>query len=64
MEIFINIVKVVAILIATTIVGNWFLAEVRQAKRKGTSTLRAYLSLPGLLILFILSLPVILWIFK
>jgi hypothetical protein len=64
MEIFLSIIKIIAVLIATIIIGNWFLSEIRQAKRNGASTMRAYLSLPGLLILFILSLPVILWLFK
>ena len=64
MEIFLSVIKVVAILIATAIIGNWFLAEVRRAKQNGTPIFKVYLSVPGLLILLILSLPLILWILK
>ena len=64
MEMFLSVVKAVAVLIATAIIGNWFLAEIKRAKQNGTSIFRVYLSVPGLLILLILSLPVILWILK
>jgi hypothetical protein len=64
MEIFLSIIRIVAVMVATIIIGNWFLAEFKRAKRNGTSTLRAYLTLPGLLILFILTLPVIIWLLK
>jgi hypothetical protein len=54
-----TIVKYAVVLIAATIIGNWFLAEVKKANRKQQPWYKPYLSLPGLIILAALSLPLI-----
>ena len=55
-----NLIKYVAVLFAAIIVGNWFLIEVRQAKANVQPWYKLYLSLPGLIIIAALSLPLIL----
>ena len=57
-----NLMKYGAVLIAAIIIGNWFLAEVRKAKANKDPWYKPYLSVPGLIILAALSLPLILLI--
>jgi hypothetical protein len=54
-----NLIKYVAVLIAAIIIGNWFLREARTAKTNKEPWYKPYLSLPGLIILAALSLPLI-----
>jgi hypothetical protein len=54
-----TVVKLVAVLVAASIIGNWFLTEVRKAKLRKEPWYKPYLSVPGLIILAALSLPLI-----
>ncbi len=54
-----TLVKYAGVLIAAIIIGNWFLAEVKKAARKRQPWYKPYLSVPGLIILIALSLPLI-----
>jgi hypothetical protein len=56
------LVKFIAVLVAALIIGNWFLTEVKKAKFKKEPWYKPYLSIPGLVILAALSLPLILWL--
>jgi hypothetical protein len=58
----VNILKLVAVLVAALLIGNWFLAEVKEARSKRKPWYQPYLSIPGLLILLALLLPIIVWI--
>ncbi len=62
MSTLVNILKLVAVLVAALLIGNWFLAEVKEARSKGKPWYQPYLSIPGLLILLALLLPIIIWI--
>ena len=55
-----NLIKYAAVLVAAMIIGNWFLSEVRKAKTNNEPWHKPYISLPGLIILAALSLPLIL----
>jgi len=55
-----NLIKYAAVLVAALIIGNWFLAETRKAKTNKEPWYKPYVSLPGLIILAALSLPIIL----
>ena len=57
-----TLAKFVAVLVAALIIGNWFLAEVRKARLKREPWYKPYLSVPGLIILAALSLPLIFWL--
>ena len=60
-----NILKLIPILVASILLGNWFLAEVRKARVKGNPWYQPYFSLPGILILLaLLIFPLILWMGK
>ena len=52
-------IKFGGVLVAAILLGNWFLAEVRKASRLRQPWYKPYLSLPGLLILLALCLPLI-----
>ena len=54
-----TLVKYIAVLLAAMVVGNWFLAEVKKAKLNNLPWYRPYLSIPGLIVLAALSLPLI-----
>jgi len=53
----IKLVKYIAVLVAAMIIGNWFLAEVKKAKFNRQPWYKPYFSVPGLIILAALSLP-------
>ena len=55
-----KLIKYAAVLVAAMIIGNWFLSEVRKAKTNKEPWHKPYVSLPGLIILAALSLPLIL----
>jgi hypothetical protein len=52
-----TLVKYVAVLVAAMVIGNWFLAEVKKVKFTRRPWYKPYVSLPGLIILAALSLP-------
>ncbi len=54
-----NLIKYAAVLVAAIIIGNWFLAEAGKAKKNKGPWYKPYVSLPGLIILAALSLPLI-----
>ena len=63
MEKIVNFIKIIPILIAAILLGNWFLAELKRANATGKPWYTAYISIPGLLILLaILVIPVVLWL--
>lgn len=64
MEAFVKIIKIIAPLLAAILIGNWFLAEVKAARLKGKPWYKAYLSIPGILIMLVILLPIVLWIIK
>ena len=57
-----DLIKIVAILAAAGILGNWFLREVKQAKRSGKPWYTPYTSLPGILVIIVVLLPLLVWI--
>lgn len=62
MSTLVNILKLISILVAALLIGNWFLAEVKKARLNGKPWYQPYLSIPGLLIILALMLPIIVWI--
>jgi hypothetical protein len=55
-----TLVEAAAVLAAAFILGNWFLKEIRKARRQGEAWYRPYMSVPGVLILLlILILPLV-----
>ncbi len=57
-----NILKLVSVLAAALLIGNWFLAEVKKARSQRKPWYQPYLSIPGVLIILALLLPIIIWI--
>jgi hypothetical protein len=61
----IQILKLIAILVAAILLGNWFLAEVKEGRVKGKPWYHAYFSAPGILVILALFLlPLVIWISK
>lgn len=59
-----GLLKLATPLIAAVIVGNWFLSEAKRAKVAGKPWYTPYLSIPGLLILVVMMIPLVLWVIK
>lgn len=55
------ILKGVCVLVAAILVGNWFLAEVQKSHARKGPWYGPYLSIPGVLIIILLAVPIILW---
>ena len=63
MENIVHLLKLIPILIAAILLGNWFLSELKRANATGKPWYTAYLSIPGLLILLaVLVIPIVLWL--
>jgi hypothetical protein len=58
----IEALKLAAVVAASALLGNWFLAELKKARRLNLPWYSAYLSPPGLLILAALAVPVLYWL--
>lgn len=56
---FLQLIKVVCILAAAVILGNLFLAEVKRARIEHKPWYAPYLTVPGLLIIIAILLPII-----
>lgn len=59
-----GLIKMIAVLVAAILIGNWFLAEVRKARLARKPWYQPYLSTPGILIMLALLLPILFWIIK
>ncbi len=58
------IFKMAAMVIAAVILGRWFMAEVKAVRIKGEPAYKAYLSIPGIIIILaIILLPIMARIF-
>lgn len=62
MDNLISYLKLIPILIAAIVIGNWFQSELKRANAAGKPLYTAYLSIPGIIILLaILVVPILLW---
>ena len=55
--------KMIACLLAGIALGNWFLTKARAGQARGDAWYKAYISLPGLIVLAaLIGLPLLLWL--
>jgi hypothetical protein len=54
----------VAVLIAASLLGNLFLSELKKARVLQKPWYAPYLTLPGLLMIIALFIPVVVWVFQ
>jgi hypothetical protein len=57
-----SVIKMIAVLLAASFLGNWFLAEIKKSRALKLPWYTPYLSTPGLLIIVAIFIPVVLWI--
>ena len=50
--------KAIPVLVAAFLLGNWFLSEVKKAKLAGKPWFTPYLTIPGILIIVALAIPI------
>ncbi len=58
-----TILKAIPILVAALFLGNWFLSEVKKARAACKPWWAPYLTVPGILIVLVLMIPVFLRLF-
>ena len=56
----IDLLRMVSVLAAAALLGNWFLKELKKAKQAGAPWYRPYVSPPGLIIILIVLVAPIL----
>ncbi len=62
MELFIDLARAIALLVAAAIIGNWYLSEIKKAKAAKAPWYKPYLSIPGILIILAtIGLPLLIW---
>lgn len=59
----VSILKAIPILVAAFLLGNWFLAEAKKAKAARKPWYAPYITIPGMLIIIALMIPVYLRFF-
>ena len=59
-----SLFKMIAVVVAAMVIGNWFLSELKKARAIGAPWYRAYLTIPGILIILALLSPIILQLVK
>ncbi len=59
-----SLLKFVPVVIAAVLLGNWFLKEVKRAKLAQKPWYAPYLTIPGVLIIIVVLLPVFLKLLK
>ena len=65
MTVLTQLIKLIAILAAAALLGNWFLSELRAVRRNAKPWYAVYLTPPGILvILSAIILPIAVWYFK
>lgn len=64
MSAFISLIKMAAILAAAALLGNWFLSELKTARAQKKPWYAPYVSLPGILIIIAVLIPVVLRIMR
>ena len=64
METLLSFLKVIPILIAAMIIGNWFLSEVKKTRKSRAPWYTPYLSIPGILIIIMILIPILMRILK
>jgi hypothetical protein len=60
----ISLLKMAAVLLAASFLGNWFLSELKKARRLQKPWYAPYLTPPGLLIIIALFIPVVVWMLQ
>ncbi|MDJ0830536.1 MAG: hypothetical protein QNI92_11835 [Desulfobacterales bacterium] len=53
------LLKIICVIGAALLIGNWYLTEVKKAKQQGAPWYRPYLSIPGLIIIIAILFPLI-----
>lgn len=60
----VQLIKVLSVLAGAVLLGQWFLAEVKKARRQNRPWFSPYLTPPGLLVLAALVLPLAYWLWR
>lgn len=58
----VDIIKMVAVLAAAATLGNWFLMEIKKSRARRSPWYTPYISIPGILVLLAVLLPVLIYL--
>ena len=57
-------IKLICVVVAAILLGSLFRRQAQKTAAEGQPLHRAYLSVPGLLVLLVLMLPVVVWLIR
>ena len=57
-----DLIKLICVWVAAFVLGNWFWTELKKTRAQGKPAYKAYLTMPGLLIIAALCIPIIYWL--
>ncbi|AOY58992.1 hypothetical protein [Desulfococcus multivorans] len=57
-----EILRFAAVLAAAALLGNWFMTEVRKSRARNEPRYKPYLTLPGVLVILAVLLPIVYWL--
>jgi hypothetical protein len=57
------LIKIAAVLAGGLLLGRMFFEEVKKAKRNGAPWYTPYGTIPGILVLLALALPLVIWLY-
>jgi hypothetical protein len=64
LSVVISLLKMAAVLLAASFLGNWFLSELKKARVLQKPWYVPYLTPPGLLMIIALFIPVVVWLYQ
>ena len=60
---FVGLIKLSAFIIGAGLIGNWFISEVKKAKREDAVWYKPYITPPGMIIILaVIFLPLLGWV--
>jgi len=57
-----EILRFAAVVAAAALLGNWFMAEVRKSRAKNEPRYKPYLTVPGVLVVLAVLMPMLYWL--
>ncbi len=58
MPLFLSIIKFISVIIASVLIGRWFLSELKSAQKNQKPWYVPYISIPGIIIIIAILIPV------
>ncbi len=58
----VELIKMIAVVAAAATLGNWFLKEIKKSRARRSPWYTPYISLPGILVIIAILLPILIYL--